>query len=100
MPYVEKSLKEINKGLQIVNRHITKQCTECLQSLTLSDHKSTIQSSEFCIILPHNVGNHISIMQTCQVRKIRMCDQGRCEDIAFGGGGGRLDLPLELFQFT
>jgi hypothetical protein len=36
-------------------------------------------------ILPHNVGNHISIMQTCQVRKIRMCDQGRCEDIAFGG---------------
>jgi hypothetical protein len=42
-------------------------------------------------------------IQTCQVRKIRMRDQGRCEDFAFGGGGGgggRLDLPPELFQFT
>jgi hypothetical protein len=42
------------------------------------------------------------LMQTCQVRKIRMRDQGRCDDFAFGGrgGGGRLDLPPELFQFT
>jgi hypothetical protein len=37
-------------------------------------------------------------MQACQVPKIRMHDQGRCEDFAFGGGA--LDLPPELFQFT
>jgi hypothetical protein len=29
-----------------------------------------------------------------------MCDQGRCKDFAFGGGGEGLDLPPELFQFT
>jgi hypothetical protein len=29
-----------------------------------------------------------------------MRDQGRCEDFGGRGGGGRVDLPPELFQFT
>jgi hypothetical protein len=45
--------------------------------------------SSRCLYVERGGGIADLPLQTCQVRKIRMRDQGRCEDFAFGGEGGR-----------